>query len=443
MTRRAGHAPRATGVWLRPALLAVVSTLLLSLVPPATPAAGAQAAERIEIAVSSVTPLMARESSPNELTISGTVHNTGDSTLRDLEMRLQRGKARATRASVVKALRDRAVTAEVRTRFESVATTLPPGARTEFELRVKLTGTDYRSLRIEAPGVYPLLLNVNGDLAQGQRARLGSTRFMLPVLSPPGGSPAAPSDPTPVTTLIPLVDYPRMIQQRLPGRPTILTDDRLAESLAPGGRLFGLVQAVSEEVPADEPLSRGLCFAVDPDLVVTAKTMAEGYRVRQDDGGTVRGTGSRAARDWLDKLRTVTEGRCVISLPYSDADVVALGRAGLPDLIEGALDGADAVSSELGVDVREDVLWPVDGALDEPAATQLANTAVDTVLMHPDSLARTDGSLRPVRLRTGDPDHTPTARLIDPLITDALNPVRARNAANSTRLSPSGTPPPR
>ncbi|SDP75686.1 hypothetical protein SAMN04487905_108147 [Actinopolyspora xinjiangensis] len=438
MTRRAGHALRPTGTWLRLALLAAVSSLLLALVPPATPAAAARTADRVEIAVSSVTPLMVRGSSPNELTISGTVHNTGDRTLRDLEMRLQRGKARATHASVIKALRDRAVTAAARTRFEPVATTLPPGARTEFELRVKLTGTDYRSLRIEAPGIYPLLLNVNGDLAQGRRARVGSTRFMLPVLSPPGGSPEAPQEPTPVTTLIPLVDYPRMVQQRLPGRPTILTDDRLAESLAPGGRLFGLVQAVSEEVPADEPLSRGLCFAVDPDLVVTARAMVEGYRVRQDDGGTVRGTGSQAAREWLDKLRTVTEGRCVISLPYSDADVVALGRAGLPDLIEGALDGSEAVSRELGTDVREDVLWPVDGALDESAATQLASTTVDTVLMHPDSLASTDGSLRPVELRTGAPDHTPTARVIDPLLTDALNPMRARSAANSTRLAPLG-----
>ncbi|MGJ7907954.1 DUF6049 family protein [Actinopolyspora sp. H202] len=440
MTRGPAHVrkPRGARIRLRAGLLLVVSALLAALAPVATPMAEAQPTERIDIAVSTVTPQLVRSDSSKTLTISGTIHNTSDSALRDLEMRLQRGKARATRASVLTALRDRASTAAVRTRFEPVATGLPAGARTEFELRVTLSGTDSRSLRLGSPGIYPLLLNVNGELTSQRRARVGSTRFMLPVLSPPGGSPAAPSESTPVTTLIPLIDYPRMIQQRLPGRPTILTDERLARSLAPGGRLHGLVRAVSEEVPSDEPLGKGLCFAIDPDLVVTAKAMAEGYRVRRDNGDTVRGTGSEAARAWLDDLRSVTEGRCVISVPYSDTDVVALGRAELPELIKDSLGGADAVSEELGVEVREKVLWPVDGALDEPAASQLADTPVSTVLLHPDSLARTDGSLRPARLSTTNSDYTPNARLIDPLVADALNPMRGQSAANSTRLSPLG-----
>ncbi|SFE65404.1 hypothetical protein SAMN04487819_12054 [Actinopolyspora alba] len=440
MTRGPGHArkPRGARIRLRAGLLLVVGALLAALAPVTTPVAEAQPTERIDITVSTVTPQLVRGDSSNTLTISGTIHNTSDSTLRDLEMRLQRGEARATRASVLKALRDRASTAVVRTRFEPVATKLAAGARTGFELRVTLRGADSRSLRIGSPGIYPLLLNVNGELPSRRRARVGSTRFMLPVLSPPGGSPAAPSESTPVTTLIPLIDYPRMIQQRLPGRPTILTDDRLARSLAPGGRLHGLVRAVSEEVPPDEPLGKGLCFAIDPDLIVTAKAMAEGYRVRRDNGDTVRGTGSEAARTWLDDLRAVTQGRCVISMPYSDTDVVALGRAELPELIEDSLDGADAVSDELGVEVREDVLWPVDGALDEPAASQLADTAVNKVLLHPDSLASTDGSLRPLRLSTANSDYTPSARLIDPLVADALNPMRGQSAANSTQLSPLG-----
>ncbi|SFT72028.1 hypothetical protein SAMN04487904_106207 [Actinopolyspora lacussalsi subsp. righensis] len=440
MNRGPGHArkPRGARIRLRAGLLLVVSALLAALAPVTTPVAEAQPTERIDITVSTVTPQLLRSDSSNTLTISGTIHNTSDSTLRDLEMRLQRGKARATRASVLKALRDRASTAVVRTRFEPVATRLAAGARTGFELRVTLSGADSRSLRVDSPGIYPLLLNVNGELPSQRRARLGSTRFMLPVLSLPGGSPAAPSESTPVTTLIPLIDYPRMIQQRLPGRPTILTDDRLARSLAPGGRLHGLVRAVSEEVPPDEPLGKGLCFAIDPDLIVTAKAMAEGYRVRRDNGDTVRGTGSEAARTWLDDLRSVTQDRCVISMPYSDTDVVALGRAELPELIENSLDGADAVSEELGVEVREDVLWPVDGALDEPAASQLADTAVNKVLLHPDSLASTDGSLRPARLSTANSDYTPSARLIDPLVADALNPMRGQSAANSTQLSPPG-----
>lgn len=428
--------PARVRTWTRAALVAVIGVLLTAFAP-AAPEADARPGEQVGIDVSSVTPNVVRSDSAPFLEISGSLRNNGGETIDELEMRLERGEPRATRPSLVEAMRGGARTS-TRTRFTTVADRLAPGERTSFELRVELKGTGPQSLGLERPGVYPLLLNVNGDLAPQHRARVGSANFMLPVLSLPGGSTEAPAKSTGVTTLIPLVDYPHMAQEQLPGRPTILTDDRLAKSLAPGGRLSDLVDAVSDEVPADSTLGKSVCFVIDPDLIVTAKAMAEGYQVREQGGRTVRGTGSRTAADWLNRLREAVEGRCVLSLPYSDADLVALARAGLPDLIRGSMDGSELISNELNVTVRDDVLWPADGSLDRSTAAQLADTPVRSVLMHPDSLAGTSGTLRPVRLNTGNPDYAPTARKIDPLVADALNPARGQQAGGSTGLAPSG-----
>ncbi|RCW47215.1 hypothetical protein DFQ14_101561 [Halopolyspora algeriensis] len=414
-------------------LAAVVAVLLVGLVPAVTPKATAQpGATSTEIEVTEVTPSIIGPDSPPELTITGTVANTGNRTLSNLEMRVQRGTPRTTESDVRAALQGNTATA-AHTRFTTIAGSLSPGSRERFTLHIPITGgTD--SLRISHPGVYPLLLNVNGAPTSGNRARVAEAQFMLPVLAPPGSTGDAPDQPTPFTMLIPLIDRPRMERAGTPGSPAVLTDDRLAQSLAPGGRLFGLVDAVGKKAPPGSPVGRGLCFAVDPDLIVTARAMADGYRVRHNDGSTRQGRGTEAAKRWLTKLREVVQGRCVIALPYGDADIVALGRAGLPDLVSGALDGAEIVRAELGVAPRRDILWPIDGALDEPAATQLSGTGIDTLLMHPRSLALPRGSLQPVRIKTQNGNYTPTAHPVDPLLSRALNP----HGGSSTVLSPTG-----
>lgn len=427
------------GLWrgARRALTVVLSLLVVGLVvpwsPAGAPAATAQESPRVRLDVTKITPSTVRPSSPSTVTVRGTLTNTTGGPIRNLEMRVQRGAPRATEASVTEALRDSART-PAQTRFTRVVDHLRPGQRAPFTLRVPLTGGP-ESLRLLREGVYPLLLNVNADLASGTRARVAESHFLLPVLGLPGKSTNAPAKPTPITTLVPLVDYPRMAQEGFPGRPTILTDDRLASSLAPGGRLFGLVQAVSKQVPEGSPLGNSLCFAIDPDLVSTAASMAGGYRVRKEDGGTRPGSGAKAAAAWLKKLGKVTEGRCVISLPYADADLVALGRAELPDLIKGALDGANILRKHLNVEPRRDVLWPIGGALDEPAASQLSETNVGTVLMRPDSLATPEGARRPVRVETRNEDYSPVARPLDPLLADALDSARPEGS-DAPQLSP-------
>ena len=107
-------------------------------------------------------------------------------------------------------------------------------------------------MNITTPGVYPLLVNVNGTPDYGAPARLDATRFLLPVTGvpqAPGGpltAVVAPdiTKPVAVTMLWPLADRPRLAPG-VPGgtTPVRLVNDDLAVSLATGGRIETLVAA--------------------------------------------------------------------------------------------------------------------------------------------------------------------------------------------------------
>jgi hypothetical protein len=412
--------------------------MLTGFFPAAVPSARAQGAQvDTHMEVTKITPSVVAPGSPGELTISGVLTNTGTRPIAHFRARLEHGAPASSEAYVHDALQQDAPTT-AQTTFTPVAGALGPGQRTPFELRVPLAGGP-NSLQITSPGVYPVMLNVNGQSAEG-RSRVAEARFLLPVLSTPGGPPPArPPQETPATMLVPIVDFPRMEREATPGQRAILVDDRLSRDLAPHGRLSDLVQAVDDSVGPGSPLGSSLCFAIDPDLLATANSMKDGYLIREPDGGLRDGIGAGAAQLWLRKLQAVTKGRCVIALPYGDADVVALGRAGLPDLIKGALDGSAVVQRTLDVEPRRDVLWPIDGALDEPAVSELSGMGVKTLLMDPEAMSPGDAT-SPMGLRGQQPSTAPTIHPIDRLLSQALDPTRA--ATNrSTNLSPPPTPP--
>lgn len=415
-----------------------VVLLTLALLPlTATTATAQQGETRAQLEVTDITPSVVGPDAPGEVTISGRITNTGDRTISDLEARVQRGNAVTTDNDVQRALQGEVASA-TEPQFAPVTDTLEPQQQAPFEVRIPLNEGP-SSLQINRNGVYPLLVNINGRPDYGGRERVAEGRFLLPVTATPDNPPAPPPAATPTTLLVPLVDRPRMEREATPGQQTILADDQLSESLAPGGRLSDLVQAVSEEAGSGSPLAGGLCFAIDPDLIATASAMRGGYLVREPDGSLREGIGAASAELWLRQLREVTQGRCVIPLPYADADVVALGRADLPDLIKGALDGANLVERELNVQPRRDVLWPIDGALGEPAASQLGEVGVDTLLTQPSALGLSPEERAPVSVGTDDPEYRPTAQPIDPLLTAALDPGRAETGTGTALAPPTGS----
>ncbi|MGW1682443.1 DUF6049 family protein [Saccharopolyspora sp. NPDC002376] len=411
---------------MRYLLAAMVAVLVIAGLPAGlAPQVAAQGENLVQLDVTKITPSVVADGGPGEVVITGRLTNTGDSQINDIEARVQRGNATTTEPAVQHAMRSATPTV-TEPAFSPIADGLAPGQQTDVEIRIPLTGPN--SLQLTEPGVYPLLVNVNGVSASGGRARVAESRFLLPVLSTPGNPAPPPPHPTDVSMVVPIVDYPRLEREALPGMRPVLVDDTLSTSLAPGGRLYDLVQAVTDSAPSGSPLGSSLCFAIDPDLLITVRAMQGPYQVRQPNNSLADGIGTGAANLWLSKLKEATSGRCVIALPYADADVVALGRAGLPDLVNLAMDGANLLKDKntLGVEPRS-VLWPVEGALADPPSGNLPRTA----LVEPQALNIPDGSLDPVRIRGRDM----TAIPIDPLLTSALDPLHD-TGQKTTALSP-------
>jgi Family of unknown function (DUF6049) len=383
--------------------LAVVAVLALLLLAGSAVGAPAEAAAPVPVPAGSgpltleltqLTPRVVTDKGPASITVLGTLHNTGDRTVDALEVRLQRGGALRTDGEVRDALAGTGRADAVTPAFTPLPGRLEPGGELPVQLTVLLRGAPADGLALTAPGVYELLVNVNGVPRDGVRARLAAVRLLLPVLSLPAGAgprgdravPATPGAPADLTVLYPLVDVPRRLPT-VPGEQTLLTDDDLARSFAPDGRLGGLLASFADRAPPGSPVRAATCVGVDPDLVQTAAAMRQGYAVR-GPAGTVPGTGAEVAGAWLDSLSATARDGCVVALPFADADLVALARGDLGDLGRLAVADSRAIVTEvLGTPVLDGTTWPVDGGLDEGALADLAAAGERAVIVGADAVS--------------------------------------------------------
>jgi hypothetical protein len=339
--------------------------------------------------VDTLTPRVITASTPL-ITVTGKVTNTGDRRIDDIQVQLKRGEPLNTEQTLADARNQPTDTAW--SSFVPVSNGLEPGESAPVTITVQVRDGE-RSLRLDKPGVYPMLVNINGRPEYGGRARLTAVSVLLPALGVPGGdNTPAPPTPSPLTVLWPLIDdHPRnlgIFQDR-----ALLADDELAISLAPGGRLFGLLSSVAQAAATDPGLLDALCFAVDPDLLETAGQMADGYRVRTGSGQVVEGKGAAAAKTWLDRLRMLIANECVIAVPYADADLVALSRVGAVDLEKLAISSAATIADRLQlVAPLSGVHWPVGGTLDQRTVADLSAIGPTTVLVDGRHLRRPEGS---------------------------------------------------
>lgn len=324
------------------------------------------------------------------VTVTGKVTNVGDRRIDDVVVQLRRGEPLDSEQKLRDA-RDQLTDSAV-SRFLTVSDALEPGQSAPITLTVPVRDGE-GSLRIDKPGVYPLLVNVNGRPEFSGRARLTTASILMPVLGVPGGDNAPPpAKPSKLTVLWPLIDdHPRLLAT-VDGK-ALLSDDELASSLAAGGRLYGLLGAAAQAAATDPGLLDALCFAVDPDLLDTTGQMANGYRVRTASGQVVDGKGAAAAKAWLDKLRMLTAGECVIAVPYADTDLVALSRAGAVDLEKLAISSAASVTARLSlVTPLASVYWPVGGTVDQRTLADLATSSPTTVLVDAAHLRGSEGT---------------------------------------------------
>lgn len=324
------------------------------------------------------------------VTVRGTVTNASDEEITDLTLRLQRGPGTSEPSQVRTALSAPEQDFETAGPFEPLADTLSPGAEVPFEVKIPLSEANYGpSLQIDQPGVYPLLVNVNGTPAGGAAARLDDARVLLPVMPSalqllPGAagtelaSRAETSPASDVTVVYPIAAAPtrRAISPGLDGpAPTVhLTDKSLLTSLGDGGRLNGLLDALESAEQSNAELSTAVCLAIDPELLRTTADIADGLEVIVDGPEEAERISDAApmASAWLDRLRELAGDHCTVPLPPNQADLDAVAATQSDALASAVGDGpANELTRVLGVGSTTDAVIPTSGTITQQTVDQI------------------------------------------------------------------------
>jgi hypothetical protein len=386
---------------------------------------------RLRLEVSQLTPRYVSTSSTS-LTITGTITNIGDRRIAKPMVRLELGDKLNTERQFTDAMAGEQLPSSKQSSFILVTGVLEPGQSAPLTVTVPLGPN---GLQVSKPGVYPLLVNVNGTPEFGGTARLAALSMLLPVVGAPGRAPESHPKPLGVSILWPITNtVPRIATLPFRG-PLLLTDDDLAGELASGGRLGALLEAAQQQ--SQKPIFSSLCFALDPDLINTVELMTHGYQFRTGGGSAAaNGTGVEAAKEWLNSLKQLTNGHCVVTLPYADADLTVLSKVGAngqPDaaLVTAAAQGANVLQRVLNVKPQQNVLWP-DGAMDPKTLSMLGQAGISTVLTDSANLKADGSSEAGASLNGSDLRAQP----IDGLVSSAL----AGNRSASVRPASTGAP---
>jgi hypothetical protein len=430
-------------------LLAALALLTLIAAPIALPRAAAGepgAVPFLQVRIDRITPEIVTTTSEPTVTISGSITNVGDRPVRDVMVRLEHAGSVTSSAGLRTNLTGNVDQYEAVADFITVAPELLRGQDVPFNLVYPLRSADLPSLHIDKPGVYPVMVNVNGTPDYGAPARLDDARFLLPVLGVPP-EPAADSaadsltavvppdtsKPVRLTMLWPLADRPRLAAGAPGGTtPVRLIDDDLATSLAPGGRLDVLLSAVdfatSPPVDPGGEVRTAMCLAVDPDLLVTVNAMTGGYVVNDaPDAGpgtpTHPGTGQDAAVGWLNHLKALAQRVCVTSTTYAQADLDALQRVGDQGLSAIATkSSADIVDQILGVTSTRGATLVGDGPLTGAAVEMLSAQGPTVAIAAANSWAQDSATGEPATADVGPRRYTPEVAVapFDPTVGAAL-----------------------
>jgi hypothetical protein len=272
---------------------------------------------------------------------------------------------------------------------------------------------------ISAFGVYPVAALVQDAV--------GTTLSSDPTLLPfwPGQRAAGLQAPLNISWLWPLIDQPH--HQVC----TALTNNDLAASLAPGGRLSTLLTAGRSHAGAD------LTWVLDPALLSDVATMTKPYPVGGSSAsctGARRQPASRAAVSWLSSVKTATSGRPTVLTPYADVDMTALIHQGLNADLATAYRTGDAVAGRvLGRVFKPTTAWPAGGTADLSVLTSLAAAEhIGTVVLNSSEMPPSGTGFHPDDAVTSIPTAAGTTMnvlLADDTLTSVL---RAGNTSSGT-----------
>ncbi len=364
------------------AVLPVLATTAAADAAPAQPAAqGQPAGGPLTLTVTSASPSYAEQG--HQVTISGRVTNTSGSAASALSVQLLSSTTRLGSRQEMEQFAAGGYPLGGTPVSVAPLTRLALGAGKSWAWTVTFPAS---ALGVSCFGVYPLTAEVS-DAA----LNVASDPIPLPYWPVKAGACAGEPRPRrfPVSWIWPLIDTPH--QDACSG----LTDNRLAASVAPDGRLGSLL-AVGRSYAA----RAGLTWAIDPALLESARTMRKPYPVgiSATCGAQPQHPASRDATRWLTGLVKATSGQPVFVTPYADADIAALTRAGNPGGPSGTdlqssftaadeaghdLLGRSAVPARLPAGPRQlsAISWPAGGTASGALLDGLATANVDTVIL--------------------------------------------------------------
>jgi hypothetical protein len=327
--------------------------------------AGRTGTGRVSIAITSMDPHFAGPGAT--VTVAGTISNGTGQTEAGLDVQLYTSPARFSSRDGMDSFLTRGLDGDLEAAGSPflLSTSVKPGGTAHWSASFGVNAVGMSEF-----GVYPVVAQVQDDLAGSV---LTSAQTLLPFW--PGQRASGLLSSLNISWLWPLVDQPH--HQICPA----LTNNDLAASLKPGGRLSVLVTAAMTHPDAD------LTWFIDPALLSDVATMTKPYPV----GGTPDCThvppdepASKAAETWLSTVKTATSGQPAVIAPYANVDMTALVHQGLNADLASAYSMGDAVArSILRQTFAPTIAWPPGGTADLSLLTSLATAEkIGTVVLN-------------------------------------------------------------
>ncbi len=356
-------------------VIASATGLMLGTPAQGAPAAGspptgavAPAATQPVVQVLSRTPEYPSSAVAQPMSITVQLSNPTTQTFSGLVVSLQRGSPIITEQALQDALTTPPDTNDVDIAPFPVSGELAPG---QTRVLVLKTTTGYQTTSGDGglclagcsgnDGVYPVDVSLQ-QASDGTELARAHTYIPSFATTPAGVG---------VSWIWPLIDRPHRGLTA-----TQFTNDDLATSVSPGGRLYRALQ-VAVRVAGKVHLT----LVVDPELIDELSVMAApaGYTVRTPTGSR-RGTGGPAAALWLAQLKTAAAGDQVALTGYADPDVDAIAAARLSWSTVLDPTAAARVRTVLGA-ADTDLAWPAGGAVTSAGLDSLVANGVTSVVL--------------------------------------------------------------
>jgi hypothetical protein len=354
---------------LAAAIVSAAVTAVLALAAPAQ-ASPVQQASGLSVVIDSMSPQAAGPGAT--VTVSGTVGNDTSRTQAGLDVQLWTSPDRFQTRDAMDVYVNRGTGGDlVQANSAFIAASLKPGATVAWHSSFQVDVVGMTQF-----GVYP----VSAQLVDGQGDVLAVDQTLLPFW--PGQQAAGLARPLDISWVWPLIDQPH--HQVC----SALTNNDLAASLAPGGRLASLLDAGQANPGAD------LTWVIDPALLSDVDTMTRTYQVDSGTGcgGASYKPASKTARNWLSALRAVTSTQPTVITPYANVDVSALVHSGLTADITSAYQlGSTVAGRVLGGSFGPTIAVPAGGTADLSVLTNLVTAQhIRTVVLDSNEMPPTN-----------------------------------------------------